>query len=135
MRLISSTVPLFAVVVNHTKEFAGIVASLNEVTTLPVVVEVVVVPLVTTSFPVALLSVECRTLQVTEGVALPRSTQAIFVMVIATSVKNIVSFSVEVGDCTEILLLQSIARFVLAPHAVLEPVPQSAIATSVLHGA
>ena len=46
------------------------VASLNEVTSLPVVVLVVVVPPVTTCEPAALRSVPCRTVQVTLGVGL-----------------------------------------------------------------
>ena len=85
MTLIFATVPLWAVVSSQMKLFAGIVASLNDVTTLPVVVLVVVVPEVTTSFPVADLSVECLTVHVTDGED-PTKTAVSFVIVIASSV-------------------------------------------------
>lgn len=94
------TVPDCAVVSNHTKLFAGIVASLKLVTTLPVDTLVVVVPLVTTSFPAALLSVECLIVHVTDGVDEPTRTAAILVIVIATGVKNIEMSSVAVGVST-----------------------------------
>lgn len=51
------TVPVKALVVNHTNRSAGIDALLNDVVLKPVVVFVTVVPLVTTSVPAALTSV------------------------------------------------------------------------------
>ena len=130
-----STVPLLAVVSSQKKLFAGILAELNEVTILPVVVDVVVVPLVTTSVPVALLSLAFLTVHVTEGVALPIRTQASLVIVRASSVKNIDISSAFVGALIVRALLQFTPRFVLAVAAVLHPVHPSATATSVHDGA
>ena len=54
--LSSSTVGTIAVVSSHTHELAGIVASLNEVISSPVVRSVVMVPPVITSLPALVLS-------------------------------------------------------------------------------
>ena len=70
-----------AVVLNQTKSEAAMVAELKDVTTEPVVVEVVAVPPVTTSVPVADLSDPFLTVQVTDGVADPLNTATISVIV------------------------------------------------------
>lgn len=77
-------VPDNAVVSSRTKLSAGTVASLKDVTTLPVVVEFATVPLVTTSFPVLFLSVWCLIVVVTEVDHV--ITNTILAMVIASSV-------------------------------------------------
>ena len=100
---ILGTVPLCAVVTNQTNESAGMVASLKDVTSEPVETDVVVVPEVTTSAPVADLSELCRIVQVTDGVEVPLfRTALISVTVMATFVKNIVISSLEVGLSMEI---------------------------------
>ena len=81
------------------------VTSLKLVTSSPVVVLVVVAPPVTASAPTALLSVPCRTVQVTEGVDEPTSTARISVIVIALFVKNADMSSELVGSSIVIDLL------------------------------
>jgi hypothetical protein len=77
---------------------AGMVASLKAVTSLPDVVEVVVVPEVTTSLPAFDLSVAwCLIVQVTDGVEEPNNTALISVIVIARLVKAMVISSDELG--------------------------------------
>src|SRR5690349_2763656 len=98
------TVPDCAVVSSHTQESAGMVASLKDVTSEPVVVLVVVVPLVLTSLPAALRSGLWRTVHVTLGVLLPTSTAFICVTVIATSVNQRVMSSALVGLSTSTVL-------------------------------
>ena len=84
-------------------ESAGIVASSKEVTSEPVVVEVVVVPAVTTAFPALLRSVAwCRIFHVTEGVEEPIKTARISVMVMARLVKTREMSSELVGSSTVI---------------------------------
>ena len=89
-------VPDRAVVSSHTNELAGTVASLKEVTTFPLVVELATVPPVTTSFPALLRSVWCRIVVVTE--VDPVITNTNFVIVIASGVKNMETSSEADGD-------------------------------------
>lgn len=99
----SVTVPLCAVVSSQMKLSAGIVASLKAVTSLPLVVLVVVVPLVTTSFPAADRSVAlCRIVHVTDGVDAPISTALISVMVMARLVNAMLMSSLLSGFSTVI---------------------------------
>ena len=92
----SVTVPDPAVVVNHRKFDAGMLAELNVVTTCPVVVFVVVVPPVTTSVPAALRSLALRRVQVREGLV-PRDTATSFLIVAALVKYATVRFSEVVG--------------------------------------
>lgn len=94
------TVPLWAVVFSHTNELAAIAVALKEVTTDPVVTDVVVVPPVTASVPAALRSVPKRIVHVTLGLADPVRIAVIFVIVKATGVKNTVISSAAPGEET-----------------------------------
>ena len=97
----SVTVPDCAVVSSQMKLSAGMVASSKLVTSLPDVVEVVVVPAVTTAFPALERSVAwCLMVHVTDGVAEPISTALISVMVIARLVKAMEMSSVASGLST-----------------------------------
>ena len=94
----AGTVPLLSFVSSQTQDPAGIVASLKDVTSSPVVTLVTVLPAVTTALPAFARSLWWKTLYVTEGVELPfAKTARILEMVKAALMYPMVMSSEELG--------------------------------------